>query len=175
MVAVHALQHFHRHAEEARDLPEVATVLHRPRRRRLPQDVRGDVLLNSAPHDGGRERLTHGANGLAVPLDNRMFGDAEPVPTPQVCKQSVRQAHRRLTLFGFACTLRPPVKDTAIQIDMAAPDGGLNAAPQIAAWRVPVYSPVRMNLAKCLPTSRLVCVPCITCFARHAAHSSRAA
>ena len=54
-----------------------------------------------------------------------MAGDAEPVPTPQVCKQSVRQAHRRLSLFGFAYTLRPPVKDTAIKIDITAPDGGL--------------------------------------------------
>ena len=125
MVPVDALQHLDRHPKEARDLPEIATVLHRPSRRCVPQDVRGDVVLDPGPLDGGRERLAHGGHRLAVPFDDRMLGDAKPMPAPQVRKQPIRQPHWRLALLGLARALRPPIEHTAIQIDMAAPDGGL--------------------------------------------------
>ena len=45
MMAIDAFEHLYRHAEEARDRPEIAARLHRPGRRSVPQDVWGDLAV----------------------------------------------------------------------------------------------------------------------------------
>ena len=68
----------------------------------MPQDMRRDMLVETRRLDGGGKTLAHRTHRLAVPLDNGMRRDAEPMPSPQMCKQPIRQAHRRLAFLRLA-------------------------------------------------------------------------
>jgi hypothetical protein len=84
VVAIDAFQHLDSHPEESCDLPQIAAALHRPRCCGVPQNMRGDLTIEPGRLYGGGERLTHRSNGLAVPFDQRLLGDPEPFPTPQM-------------------------------------------------------------------------------------------
>jgi len=59
----------------------------------------GDVAIDTGRARCGREGFAHGRHRFAIPFDNRMSGDAEPFPAPQVRQQPCRQSNGRLAFI----------------------------------------------------------------------------
>src|SRR6476661_7182093 len=103
VVAVGALKHLNRHAEIACRSPQIDPALHKPSCRRVSQRMRhdgasGQVDLGLLDHrpEGFLDRY----DGFAVPLDEMLLGNAEPVPALQMSKETRRDGGRGLTLLG---------------------------------------------------------------------------
>ena len=88
----------------------------------MPQDVRRDPVREARRPDGRRERLAHRTDRLAVPLDDRPLGDAEPFPAAQVRKQPIGEANGRLAFLGLTCAIRAAIEYASLKIDMSASD-----------------------------------------------------
>src|SRR6516164_9496733 len=114
MVAVDRLQRFDGHAEIACRLPEVGSVLHRPGRRGMPQRVRRDAGVEAGSTDGTSKALAHRADGLAIPFDDRMQGDAEPLPAAQMRQQAPIESDGRLPLLGLWGAFCTPIEHATL-------------------------------------------------------------
>ena len=76
VVPVPLFELLHRHAEEARSIPQIDAVLHQPGRACMPQNVRRDVTAQPGGLDGRLKAFAHALDGLPVPLDHEPSGDA---------------------------------------------------------------------------------------------------
>jgi hypothetical protein len=88
----------------------------------VAQDVRCYLPFKACGPDGCAERLAHRTHRLAVPLDDHLLGDAEPLPTPHMREQAVGDTNRRLPFLRFPGAHGAAVEHATIEIDVPAPD-----------------------------------------------------
>src|SRR6516162_5602544 len=127
VVTISLRQHLDRHAKESGRLPEIDPRLHKPRRCSVPQDVGSNVIAQSGISHDVAEGFVDARNGRAVPLHSKPLGPA--FPAPQMREQAGRQRDRRLSLFCFAATCRPPIEYAIGQINPATPLCRLECSP----------------------------------------------
>src|SRR5262249_37783870 len=103
-------------AEESCGLPKISPPLHQPSCRGVPQSVRRDLghagLLGVAA-----ECLVDACDRRAVKFDRIAL--PKPPPASQMRQKPPGQRNRRLTFFCFLAACRPPVEDSAFEVDIA--------------------------------------------------------
>src|SRR6516162_11731492 len=84
VMAVHAVEHLGRYAEEAADLVHGHPELRLPCNRRVSEGVRHHVRPQAGCLPGGPKRLVNSTDRLAIPLDHRPHSQPTALPATQV-------------------------------------------------------------------------------------------
>ena len=126
MMPVNTGKRLDTHAQITGRLPQTDATLHKPGRRCVPQRMRRHPASQLRQPDRAFERRLHRLHRLAVKFDKVCVGDALVAPPSQMSENPVRQWHRRLTPVGRTLSLRQPVEDAFVQLDIRGaigPDG----------------------------------------------------
>ena len=70
------------------------------------------------------EAFTHAFDSTAVPLDDRIFRQALPMPSPHMREQPSREFYRRLTFFRLPTANGAAIENPLIEVDVTTPNGG---------------------------------------------------
>jgi hypothetical protein len=157
MMPVGALQDLGRHAQEPCRLPDRNAALHQPSRSRMAQGMWRDPPAQTGQPHGAVEALLHRRDRFTVELNEACSDQLPCFPSPHVGEQSKRYRCRRLASWWLACLWACDRKCHARDRHMIGRARRKAMLTRSHPPGLPVYKPIRTNLATCLSGRRSVC------------------